>query len=84
MVVVTGFFAGGPQGTPGSYYVKAGTVVEIDMAVNTALVAFYGGAGNLVPLAGNETGDDADHAALENLGGRNAAARQPGPVRAGR
>lgn len=65
MVVQAEFWAGAPQGEPGSYLVRAGTVVDIDDA-DAALIAFYGGAGNLKPLAGNQTGDDADHSALEN------------------
>ena len=66
MVVQTDTWINGPQGTPGSQLIRKGTVIEIDMIVNTAMVALYGGASNLAPLAQDETGDDADHAALEN------------------
>jgi len=66
MVVQSDLWAGGPEGTTGSMFIKAGTVVEIDMEANPELVAFYGGAGNLAPMPLTQTGDDADHAALEN------------------
>ena len=66
MVVQSDLWAGGPEGTTGAMLVKAGTVVEIDMAANPELVAFYGGSGNLAPMPPNQTGDDADHVALEN------------------
>jgi len=66
MVVQSDLWAGGPEGTPGALFVKAGTVVEIDMVANPELVAFYGGSGNLAPMPSTQTGDDADHAALEN------------------
>lgn len=65
MVVQAEFWAGGPQGTPGSYLVRAGTVVDINTN-DAAMVAFYGGMGNLAPLPANQTGDDADHSTLEN------------------
>jgi hypothetical protein len=45
-------------------YIRHGTVVGLDPAGE--LWAEYGGAGNLTPLAGDETGDDADKSALSN------------------
>ena len=65
MVVQADFWTGGGEGEPGSELILKGTVIDIDPA-NTELVEFYGGLGNFSPLPGNETGDDADHAALEN------------------
>ena len=46
-------------------FVRQGTLVSLDLA-NTALVAEYGGSGNLQPLAASQAGDaaDADHAEL--------------------
>lgn len=65
MVVQSDTWTGGGEGEPGSELVRRGTVVDIDPA-NSELVEFYGGLGNLAPLRSTQTGDDADHAALEN------------------
>lgn len=40
-------------------------MVDIDPG-DAELVAYYGGAGNLAPLPANQTGDDADHVALQD------------------
>jgi hypothetical protein len=44
--------------------ISRGSVVGLDPAGE--LWSEYGGAGNLAPLAGDETGDDADHSSLSN------------------
>jgi hypothetical protein len=65
MVVQSDYWTGGGEGEPGSELVRRGTVVDIDTS-NSELVEFYGGLGNLAPLPGNQSGDDADHSALGN------------------
>jgi hypothetical protein len=63
MVVQADTWIGTPQ-AEGSLFVRKGTVVSISPD-NAAMITEYGGAGNLAPLPAGETGDDADHAALE-------------------
>lgn len=46
-------------------YVRKGTLVSIDPG-NAALVAAYGGGGNLGTLPPGQSGDDADHATIGN------------------
>jgi hypothetical protein len=55
----------GDPGAEGSLYIAQGTVVDLDPA-DAGLVEYYGGIGNLSPLPGNQTGDDADHHDLGN------------------
>jgi hypothetical protein len=61
MVVLSDTWIGTPE-AQGSTFIRHGTVVEIVPGME----AEYGGAGNLAALPADQTGEDADHGALEN------------------